>query len=87
MTEIKSCITCAHCDDPYGHFFVWCNKFTYDTTDYVRGEVSTWRGDCKELRKPDGKCGPDGLGWEQRQPEEEKPKSKIQKFLEFVTYF
>jgi hypothetical protein len=86
MTEIKSCITCKHCENPEGSFYVWCNKFTYDTTDYVKGEVSTWRENCVELRKPDGKCGPDGLEWEQRPPEEEKPKSKLRKFLDAVVY-
>ena len=84
MTEIKSCISCKHCENPDGQVYVWCNKFEYDTIDYVKGEVSTWRGDCETLRKPNGKCGPDGLEWEQRPPEEEKKKSMIRKLWEFV---
>ena len=52
----------------------------------MKGEVSTWRENCVELRNPDGKCGPDGLEWEQRPHEEQKPKSKIRKFLDAVVY-
>lgn len=73
MTEIKSCISCKHCENPDSSFYVWCNKFEYDTIDYVKGEVSTWRGNCVELRNPDGKCGPDAIEWEQA---EEKPPEK-----------
>lgn len=73
MTEIKSCITCAHCENPEGKVYVWCNKFTYDTIDYVQGEVSTWRESCEKLRKPGGKCGPNAIEWEKA---EEKPPEK-----------
>ena len=84
MTEIKSCITCKHCVNPDSIYrtFVWCGKFTYDTTDYVRGEVTTCNGNCEKLRKSDGKCGPDAIGWEQRPYE--KPKSKMRKFLDLL---
>lgn len=77
MTEIKSCITCAHCANPDGMVYVWCDKYTYETIDYVKGEVSEWREECTKLREPDGKCGPDAIGWEQRLPEEKPPEKKM----------
>lgn len=83
MSEIKSCITCAHCANPDGMVYVWCDKYTYETIDYVKGEVSEWREECRKLREPDGKCGPDAIGWEQRPPEEKK-KSKSEGFWYWI---
>ena len=47
------------------------------------GEVTKWRQDCERLRKPDGKCGPDAIGWEQR-PQKEEKKSKMERFWNWL---
>lgn len=69
MNQIKSCISCKHCENPDAVLYFWCNKYATKTIDYVRGEVIIERSLCDSLRKSDGSCKPEGIGWEQRPPE------------------
>lgn len=82
MTEIKSCVSCAHYQS-YFNSSGYCYKFTYEKVDYINGKVEINPYCCEELRKPKAECGPSAVGWEQKPYE--KPKSKIRKFLDAVT--
>jgi hypothetical protein len=63
MTEIKSCVSCKHSvRRSFG--FYYCSKFATSGTNYVTGEQFKNLKNCYHLRKSEGKCGPDAIGWE-----------------------
>jgi hypothetical protein len=82
MTEIKSCISCAHYEDHNG--YPYCSKFTFKTIDYVEGREFINFHNCIDLRKFEGKCGPDAIGWELAPPE--KKMSMMDVILDFLKF-
>lgn len=63
-TEIKTCVSCDHC---CRGVLPICNKFSYETIDYVTGVKKTYDPLCSSVRLDLTKCGPDAKFWEPRQ--------------------
>ena len=66
----KFCFDCKYCSvsiehDPWRRVYK-CHKFS-TMRNVVNGELLEL--DCEVERAPDGRCKPEGLLWEEKQPE------------------